>query len=28
DKKSADTVLPKGATKLFTEGKTAYYLIF
>jgi hypothetical protein len=28
DKKSADAVLPKGATKLFTEGKTAYYLIF
>ncbi len=28
DRKSADAALPKGATKLFVEGKTAYYLIF
>ncbi len=28
DKKSVDAALPKGATKLFVEGKTAYYLIF
>jgi hypothetical protein len=28
DKKAKDTTLPKGATKLFTEGKVVYYLVF
>ena len=28
DKKAKGAELPKGATKLFVEGTTAYYLIF